>query len=157
MLRQTMSIPSADMFECFEEAPEKSPEPADAYQNVLKYSTGGRIRASPKKAKTETPLLSLLEKEAFSLDNSSELDLKGDFILDMRTGGEPPPMKRRKVTPTPRRFKNEPIPPLSLEHTVMLVSAVLDDERNIPSSKTVSDSKPHFLTDETIENLLRCV
>ena len=134
------------------------PKPVDTYQNVLKCSTGGRIRASPKRTKTETPLLSLLDKEAFSLDSISELDLKGDFMLDMTRGGGPPPMKKRKFSPTPKRFKSEPIPPLSLEHTVMLVSAVLDDERNIPpSSKTVSDSKPHFLTDETIENLLRCV
>ena len=156
MLRQLMSLPSStDIFEFQFEEGFSEPKPVDTYQNVLKCSTGGRIRASPKRTKTETPLLSLLDKEAFSLDSISELDLKGDFMLDMTRGGEPPPMKKRKLSPTPKRFKSEPIPPLSLEHTVMLVSAVMDDEKNV--SKTVSNNKPHILTDETIENMLRCV
>ena len=52
-----------------------------------------------------------LDKDAFSLDSISELDLKGDFMLDVTRGGDHHPWKR-KFSPTPKRFKSEPIPPL---------------------------------------------
>ena len=109
-----------------------------------------------------------LKLEEFTLDSSLDDTIAASRNKKKRTstikntGNESPTKKVKKivvVSPKPRKFESEPIPPLSLEHAVMLVSAVIDDgtftEQSEDKSMYEDILEEDTLTDEHIESLLK--
>ena len=131
----SMSLSSQDVIDMFEEVqPLPVPSHAHTYKNVLKCSTGGRIRSPPS-----------MKDPSLLVD-----DMVEDEVDWFRTSNGKRGLKFDESESSTKRKKTcEPFPGLSLEQTVMLFNAIADDESSLNDDQ--------ILTDEQVDNLLRCV
>ena len=131
----SMSLSSQDVIDLFEEVqPLPVPSHAHTYKNVLKCSTGGRIQSPPS-----------MKDPSLLVD-----DIVEDEVDWFRTSNGKRGLKFNESESSTKRKKTcEPFPGLSLEQTVMLFNAIADDESSLNDDQ--------ILTDEQVDNLLRCV